>query len=219
MRLLILIFTSLFLQQNLYAVSIQIESPAGGFTTEAVQTIRGTINGFTGKQATLIINGIPQGMPVNNGRFSLNTVAAPGNNLIEVQAGGVKKSVSFFAKVPPKDIKVVLTWDTATDVDLWVIDPKGEKCYYGNAATSSGGNLDIDIVAGYGPETFTMANAIPGEYSVQAQYYASRGAPISRVTVYVILNEGTPQEQRRDYQFPMTKGYQVYHITNFVIEK
>ena len=199
-------------------VEIRIDSPVGGFTKKNVQKISGEISGFEGDRGTLIINGVPQGLVLNNGRFSVNTVVAPGNNLIEVQAGDASESVSFFAEVPQRDIKVVLTWDTPTDVDLWVIDPKGAKCYYQQKSTENGGNLDVDIVTGYGPETFTMVNALPGQYSVQVQYYSSRGAPASQVTLYVILYEGTAKEQRIDFSFPMTKEHQVYHITNFNID-
>ena len=52
-------------------------------------------------------------------------------------------------------------------MDLWVIDPTGEKCFYANRSIKSGGNLDVDVTTGYGPETFSMAKALPGGYSVQ----------------------------------------------------
>lgn len=199
-------------------VEIRIDSPVGGFTKKNVQKISGEILGYEGNRGTVIINGVPQGLVLNNGRFSVDTVVAPGNNLIEIQAGEFSESVSFFAEVPQRDIKVVLTWDTPTDVDLWVIDPKGVKCFYQQKSTENGGNLDVDIVTGYGPETFTMVNALPGQYSVQVQYYSSSGAPASQVTVFLILYEGTAKEQRIDYSFPMTKEHQVYHITNFNID-
>lgn len=203
---------------SLHSVEITLDKPWGGFTTSPVQRISGVIRDYNKSRATLVVNGIPQGLVLQGGRFSVDIVVAPGNNVIEIEAGSVKKSVSFFAKVPPKDVKIVLVWDTATDVDLWVIDPDGEKCYYGHRSTSAGGNLDVDITSGYGPETFTMASALPGEYSVQVQYYSSRGAPVTRVNVYVITYEGTPKEQRQHFQFTMTKAHQVYHIANFQIE-
>jgi uncharacterized protein YfaP (DUF2135 family) len=203
----------------LFAATVVIDSPRGGYTTKWVQEIKGTVRGFSGNRATLVINGIPQSVILNNGTFSINAVVAPGVNLIEVTAGDARDKVSFFAKVPSRDIKVVLTWDTPTDVDLWVIDPTGEKCFYGNRSIKSGGNLDVDITAGYGPETFTMAKALPGNYSVQTQYYSSNGQAATRVNVYVLLYEGTPKEERKQFQFVMTKGEQVYHICDFQIDR
>ncbi|XDD50438.1 YfaP family protein [Leptospira sp. WS92.C1] len=198
--------------------SLIIESPNGGFTTERIQKISGTISGSTGERVTVVLNGIPQTVSVSGGRFSMNAVVAPGNNLVEVKAGKVSEKVSFFAKVPPRDIKVVLIWDTQTDVDLWVIDPKGEKCYYSHPSTESGGNLDVDVIDGFGPETFTMAKALPGNYSVQVQYYGSYNKPITRVNAYVVLYEGKSNEKRMRFQFVMTRSQQVYHLANFDIE-
>ncbi|HEY1406966.1 MAG TPA: DUF2135 domain-containing protein [Spirochaetota bacterium] len=203
---------------SLFAATATIISPRGGFTSQRVQEIKGRVDGFTGKRAILVLNGIPQTIPLQNGEFSINAVVAPGNNLVELIAGDARDRVSFFAKVPGRDVKVVLTWDTPTDVDLWVIDPTGEKCYYAARSTKSGGNLDVDVTTGYGPETFTMAKALPGNYSVQTQYYSSGSAPVTRVNVYLILYEGTPKEQRKQFQFVMTAPSQVYHITDFTID-
>jgi uncharacterized protein YfaP (DUF2135 family) len=201
-----------------FAASVTIESPRGGFTTQRIQQIKGRVEGFSGNRGTLVINGIPQTVILQNGNFAINAVVAPGLNVVEMIAGEARDKVSFFAKVPGRNVKVLLTWDTPTDVDLWVIDPKGEKCYYGHPSTAAGGNLDVDVTTGYGPETFTMAKSMPGNYSVQAQYYSSNGNPVTRVTIYVVLNEGTPKEERRQFQFVMTVSGQVYHICDFQID-
>ena len=208
----------LFSAQTLFAATATIISPRGGFTSQRVQEIKGRVDGYAGKRATLVLNGIPQTIPLQNGEFSINAVVAPGNNLVELSAGDARDRVSFFAKVPGRDVKVVLTWDTPTDVDLWVIDPKGAKCYYAERATPSGGNLDVDVTTGFGPETFTMGKALPGNYSVQTQYYSSGSAPVTRVNVYLVLYEGTPKEQRKQFQFVMTAPSQVYHICDFSID-
>lgn len=213
----LLIFLSLA-QTGIRAAEVRITSPKGGYTSERIQKIEGIVDVNGLNRATLIINGVPQTIPVSNKRFSINIVPAPGNNLIELQAGGLNSRVSFFAKVPAKDVKVLLTWDTPTDVDLWVIDPKGDKCYYANPSIPSGGNLDTDVTSGFGPETFTMAKAMPGKYSVQVQYYSSYQQAATRVKLYVILYEGTPKEQRKEFSFIMTLPYQVYHIAEFNID-
>jgi uncharacterized protein YfaP (DUF2135 family) len=203
----------------LAAQSIEIDSPKGGFTTSHIMPIRGRITGFSGSRCGLIINGIPQEMPLSDGAFNISSVTSPGLNVIEVRAGSVSRKISYYAKVNPKDIKVLLTWDTPTDIDLWVTDPKGNRCYYAERSTPLGGNLDTDVTAGFGPETFTMAKAVPGTYAVAVQYYSSSENPITRVKVYVVLYEGTPRESRQQYEFAMTKEHAVYHITDFSIEE
>lgn len=79
----------------------------------------------------------------------------------------------------PVDIRVVLNWDADnTDVDLWVTDPNGEKCYYAHKKTMAGGKISNDFTQGYGPEEFMIRRAIPGEYKIQAHYYGSSAQTI-----------------------------------------
>src|SRR5438477_277481 len=65
------------------------------------------------------------------------------------------------------DLRVTISWNTdATDVDLWVIEPDGTKCYYQHNRTKNGGELSQDKTQGYGPESFQVAKALPGAYTV-----------------------------------------------------
>ncbi len=212
------LFFAIFISQEILAQQVRIESPRPGLVLSQVVTIEGTVDGYNSDRARIVINGIPQSLRIQGGRFKLQSAVAPGSNLIEVQAGAAKDRVAFFSRVPAKDLKVVLTWDTPTDVDLWVIDPTGERCYYGNRATKAGGNLDVDIVDGYGPETFTMGSGKPGEYAVQVQYYSSGNAPITTVKVYLVQYEGTPRETRQEFRFVMTRPHQLYQIARFTID-
>ena len=213
----IVILLTLFSITGLQASSIVIESPKAGYMSDHVYWIKGSISGYSGKSAILVLNGLPQSIPVVNGRFSVKAVASPGNNLLEIHANGQKERVSFFAKVPSKDIKVLLTWDTPSFVDLWVIDPTGEKCYWNSTVTKNGGNLVYDD-SNYAPQTFTMVKALPGNYSIQIQNYGAFGHPVSRVKVYLVLYEGTPKEIRKEWIFTATKERTVYHIADFFIE-
>jgi len=83
------------------------------------------------------------------------------------------------------DVQVTLTWDTATDLDLWVTDPEGEVIYYGNPTSETGGELDRDDVDGFGPENvFWESGAAPaGEYKVEVDYFS--GSPATNYTVLV----------------------------------
>ena len=213
----VVILLVVFSITGLKASSIVIESPKAGYMSDHVYWIKGSISGYSGKSAILVLNGLPQSIPVVNGRFSVKAVASPGNNLLEIHANGQKERVSFFAKVPSKDIKVLLTWDTPSFVDLWVIDPTGEKCYWNSTVTKNGGNLVYDD-SNYAPQTFTMVKALPGNYSIQIQNYGAFGHPVSRVKVYLVLYEGTPKEIRKEWIFTATKERTVYHIADFFIE-
>jgi hypothetical protein len=100
---------------------------------------------------------------------------------------------------PTGDLRVTLTWNTDnTDIDLWVIDPTGEKCFYANKQLASGGSLLDDITQGYGPERFAAQKAIPGKYQVFVDYYGNNGitlTPETFVNVVVMTHLGTPDEQ------------------------
>jgi len=74
----------------------------------------------------------------------------------------------------PVDIRVVLNWDTPnSDMDLHVIDPRGEECFYSHQKTALGGRISADVTTGFGPEEFLLKKAMPGEYLVRAKYFGT----------------------------------------------
>lgn len=97
------------------------------------------------------------------------------------------------------DIKIYLTWDTdRSDVDLWVTNPTGERVSYQKKRGVDGDALHDDITTGYGPESYTAPRARAGAYIVQVNYFGVGRGNISeaRGEVIVVLDEGSPQEQR-----------------------
>jgi len=98
----------------------------------------------------------------------------------------------------PLDLRVVLSWNTDdTDIDLWVSDPHGEKCYYRHSRTTTGGALSDDVTDGYGPEEFIIRRAVPGTYVIEAQYYGSTEQGVSLppvLSVKVEQNFSRPSE-------------------------
>lgn len=96
------------------------------------------------------------------------------------------------------DLRVTISWNTDnTDVDLWVLEPDGAKCFYQNQKTSSGGQLSQDQTQGYGPERYQVEKALPGVYTVIVHYYradANLLAGESHVNVLVTKYAGTPEE-------------------------
>jgi len=87
------------------------------------------------------------------------------------------------------DIKVTLTWDTTSDIDLWVTEPDGNVIYYEFPESQSGGILDYDDVDGYGPENiFWPENALSGEYIVEVHYYWDNGEGSTNYTVQIEID-------------------------------
>lgn len=107
----------------------------------------------------------------------------------------------FIGKMPV-DIRVVLNWDADnTDVDLWVTDPNGEKCFYSHKNTEAGGRISNDFTQGYGPEEFMIRKAIPGKYKIQAHYYGSSSQSIqgkATLTVQFFKQFGTNQVKKEE---------------------
>ena len=80
------------------------------------------------------------------------------------------------------DIQVTLTWfdEHALDLDLWVTDPNGEKCYYGNTPSSSGGALDRDNLCsnyenGKPENIYWTQTPQNGEYIVEVNWFSDCG--------------------------------------------
>ncbi len=116
----------------------------------------------------------------------------------------------------PVNIRIVLNWDADnTDMDLWVTDPKNEKCYYEHKETQIGGLLSNDFTRGYGPEEFLLKKAITGKYKVQANYYGSSQQRVAGpVTVYLQLftNYGEPEEELKEVTVRLSKNKEVVEI-------
>lgn len=83
----------------------------------------------------------------------------------------------------PLDLRAILTWDADnSDMDLWVTDPNGEKCYYGHRFTYQGGRMSRDATGGYGPEEFSLRDAKPGKYKVEANFYGHNQQVVAGAT-------------------------------------
>ena len=123
----------------------------------------------------------------------------------------------------PVDIRVVLTWDTNdSDMDLWITDPKGEKCLYSHNRTAIGGRLSRDITGGYGPEEFMLRRAIPGIYKIEANYFGTRQqtAVVGPTTLKaeLFLHYGTPQEIRKEILLKLDGRGQTVAVGTFELD-
>jgi len=100
----------------------------------------------------------------------------------------------------PLDLRITLAWDADnTDIDLWVIDPNGEKAYYGHRLSHQGGRVSRDVTGGYGPEEFALRVAKPGRYTVQAQFYGHRQQVVAPATTLMMrLTTGFGRADQKD---------------------
>jgi hypothetical protein len=117
---------------------------------------------------------------------------------------------------PKSDLRVTISWNTdATDVDLWVIEPDGTKCFYQHNRTSSGGELSQDQTQGYGPERYQMAKAQPGVYTVLVHYFNVNPNLLggeTHVSVKVTRFAGTPQERTERHTVILKKHNQQVEV-------
>jgi uncharacterized protein YfaP (DUF2135 family) len=180
--------------------------------------------------STLIVNGVAMPLKVDeNGRFSRPYVFGKGANNVEVRsADGSHRAVAQFYEANPNQLpaklRVVLSWSTdQTDLDLHVLMPDGQHCYYGNRVLDNGAALDVDVTSGYGPEIFESPVAEHGRYFVYVNYYGGEGmdvkgkpATITVATVTVIANENTVDEKKQSFVVPMRKPGELTLVTSFV---
>ena len=210
--------------------------PASSVNARQDQSLKGLIKGHIdgspkGKEPyTLIVNGVAMPLSVDpNGRFRRPYSFGRGSNGVEIRSpdGSQKQRVQFYDASLSRTqarVRVVLSWDTdQTDLDLHLITPDGQHCFYGNRVLPNGGALDVDVTTGYGPEIISMPAAPKGAYHVYVNYYGggyeSSGELRNVITVAqvaIILNENTPDEKQQVFRIPMRKPGELTLVKSFV---
>jgi len=108
------------------------------------------------------------------------------------------------------DIRVVIDWNTgATDMDLWVDEPGGERAIFSHPRTAIGGRLSNDMTDGFGPEEYLLRRAVPGEYRISVNVYASdainpNGTTV--VTAHLLRNYGRANQQEESMELELAPG-------------
>jgi tetratricopeptide (TPR) repeat protein len=114
------------------------------------------------------------------------------------------------------DLRIVLTWDAdLTDMDLWVVEPSGEKCDYSHNRTTIGGRMSRDFTQGYGPEEYVVRKAMPGQYKIQANFYGSSQVTLTggtTVQATVITHFGRPNEERKSLTLRLANKREVIDV-------
>jgi hypothetical protein len=129
--------------------------------------------------------------------------------LRQIVSGKLKSSVKDFAAARLEtlgkhlpfgtaDVVVTMMWNQdQTDVDMHIVEPSGEECYYQHKTTRSGGQITSDITTGFGPEMYYNANAPRGKYQLKAKFFGSglnRTSTRNKVYVTIIRGFGTDSE-------------------------
>ena len=157
-----------------------------------------------------------------DGRFSGTKIVSINelNHLIEKYKLNTSKIDRRLIARMPVDIRIVINWSTDnTDMDLWVIDPKEEKTYYGNSTSRIGGKISNDMTRGYGPEEFMIKKAIRGTYVIKVKYYASSQQKLTGPTVIraeVYTKYGKKNEQRQEIVFRVEEEKEVIDLGSIV---
>jgi hypothetical protein len=80
------------------------------------------------------------------------------------------------------DVQLTLSWDSVNDLDLHCIDPSGDRIFYRQKQSSSGGELDVDMNASAPlsrqpiENIFWPTGAAPlGRYQVLVHHYRNHG--------------------------------------------
>lgn len=144
----------------------------------------------------------------------MNSVIAKSDNSLDLNGIDERLLVNL-----PTDIRVVLNWDADnTDMDLWVTDPYGEKCFYSHKNTRIGGLMSNDFTGGYGPEEFMLKKAAIGTYKVEANYFGSSQQKIAGpVSIYLELyiNYGQANEKYKEIIVRLNDSREVVEIGEF----
>ena len=117
---------------------------------------------------------------------------------------------THYKKEDPMDIRVIVDWNhNDTDIDLHIIDPNLEECYYRHKKTEIGGKVSQDMTQGFGPEEYTVKKAIKGDYFVKVKYYGSRYQKIENPTfmkVTIFKKYGTLKETKETQLLRLVKA-------------
>ena len=129
---------------------------------------------------------------------------------------------SRLLKAMPLDLRVILTWDADnSDMDLWVTDPNGEKCFYGNKLTYQGGRMSDDFTGGYGPEEFSLRKAKTGKYKIEANFFGNRQQVVAGATtlqVYLTTGFGTAKAKQQSVTLRLKDAQETVFVGEFEVK-
>ncbi|MCY1001895.1 hypothetical protein OWM54_32540 [Myxococcus sp. MISCRS1] len=110
--------------------------------------------------------------------------------LAELGSPGTSGMYSDAFSRAPIGYQLTTHWNSdQTDIDLWVIEPDGERCYYQHKQTRLGGQLYWDITDGLGPELYHARKLVPGPYHVVVHFYGHRAPKLAVPTAVLLVSD------------------------------
>jgi hypothetical protein len=100
------------------------------------------------------------------------------------------------------DVQVTLRWQGDADLDLHVVDPNGEKIWFANKESSSGGILDVDANG--------ACEGLPRP--VENVYWPTGEAPNGSYAVSVVYYQSCGENAPTDYEVTITLDGEVVDV-------
>jgi Vault protein inter-alpha-trypsin domain len=111
-----------------------------------------------------------------------------------------------YLKKMPVAVRVILNWNQMdVDIDMHVLDPNKEECYYAQTTTEAGARFSKDFTQGYGPEQYLLRNAIKGKYQITSNFYGEttlteNGPATVMVEIYITKADGSIEKRIKTIQ-------------------
>lgn len=116
------------------------------------------------------------------------------------------------------DIRIVADWNRSdVNINLQVIDPTREVCYYENPTTKQGGQLAQNMFLGYGPEEFTLKNAKNGSYYVMVNYTDNGLQEPTYLKLTLFKNYGKPNQTKEVQVIRLDKTVEGYIVSELKV--
>ena len=113
------------------------------------------------------------------------------NQVIQTEAAEQATAITQLEEQLKKTFLLIhIQWaSVGHDVDLHVIDPKGNEFFWEQrAAAGSTGNLSVDSIIGPGNEVFTDPKALPGNYQILANLFNTHGQADQTTVAGIVMN-------------------------------
>ena len=112
---------------------------------------------------------------------------------------------------------MTISWNTdATDVDLWVIEPDGTKCFYQHNRTDERRRTVAGHDAGLRPRALPHQGAKPGTYRVLVHYFSANPnllAGETHVNVVVTRHADSPRKTIERHSVVLSEANQQVEVT------
>lgn len=111
------------------------------------------------------------------------------------------------ANAKPGEVEIALLWQNTDDLDLHVVDPAGERIFFGHRRSNSGGELDVDRNVSELTTTpvehvvWPTGTAPRGTYQVIVHHFTDRGDSLATPFEVELLLDGEHKNYKGAVQY------------------